>query len=102
MPSMRTVHPIAVAISDVHLSHTPPPARSEEPDWYEAMRRPLKQVEYIARRNEVPIICAGDLFHRWWSPPPLVNFAIKTCPKMFAIPGQHDLQYHQYNIPPTK
>lgn len=40
------------------------------------------------------IIYAGDVFHKWNSPPELINFAIDTLPRGYAIPGQHDLPYH--------
>lgn len=46
----------------------------------------------------VPIICAGDIFHKWNSPPELINFALKHLPRMFAIPGQHDLPYHNAEL----
>jgi hypothetical protein len=44
----------------------------------------------------VDIICAGDVFHKWNSPPELINWAIEHLPRMYAIPGQHDLPYHRY------
>lgn len=86
---------IALAVADIHLSHNPPVARSAEPDWYEAMGRRLDQLRDLQRENGgVPILCAGDVFDRWNSPPELINFAIKRLPNMYALPGQHDLPYH--------
>lgn len=86
---------IAILLSDVHLSHKAPIARSAEPDWYYAMARPLLQVERLKELYEVPVVCAGDIFDHWKSPPELVNFAIRMLPKgMYAVPGQHDLAYH--------
>ena len=87
---------IAVFCADIHLSHKPPVARSAEPDWYEAMCRPLRQLRAIAEEHNAPIICAGDVFDKWNSPPELINFAIRQLPNMYAIPGQHDLPYHGY------
>lgn len=84
--------PIAVCLADIHLSHNPPLARSEEPDWYAAMRKTLMEVKDIA--GDLPILCAGDIFHKWNSPAELINFAIKYLPKMIAIPGNHDLPHH--------
>ncbi len=87
--------PVAVFMSDVHLSHVPPIARSVEPDWYAVMKRTLGQVEDIAQG--VPVFIAGDLFHRWNSPPELINFAMKYLPpNCWAIPGQHDLPNHNH------
>jgi hypothetical protein len=48
------------------------------------------------RYRLVPVIVAGDVFDRWDAPPELVNFAIRTIPHIYAIPGQHDLAYHRY------
>lgn len=83
-----------IFVSDIHLSIRPPIARSNEPDWFMAMERSLKQVKQIAKDN--PIICSGDIFDKWNPPPELINFAIKHLPKMYAVPGQHDLPYHNY------
>jgi DNA repair exonuclease SbcCD nuclease subunit len=45
--------------------------------------------------GDCPIICAGDIFDKWNSPPELINFAIDNLPeKMICIPGQHDLPLH--------
>lgn len=86
---------IAVLCSDIHLSHKPPVARSIESDWYAAMARTLKQLRDAAP-SWVPIFCAGDVFDKWNSPPELINFALAELPRMFAIPGQHDLPLHNY------
>ena len=86
---------VAILCSDLHLSHTAPLARSSEPDWYEAMGRPLAELRGLQKQHGCPVICAGDVFDRWNSPPELINFAIKHVPKMYAIPGQHDLPHHR-------
>lgn len=86
---------LAILVADIHLSHRPPVARSEEV-WYDVMERYLDQLTEIANVNGSPIICAGDVFDRWNSPPELINFAHKHMPKMYAIPGQHDLPLHRY------
>jgi len=87
---------IAILCSDIHLSHRPPISRSVEPDWYEAMARPLRELEDLQTTDNgcVPVICGGDLFDRWNSPPELINFALDHLPEMYSIPGQHDLPYH--------
>jgi hypothetical protein len=96
------VTPIALAISDVHLSHKPPVWRSCEPDWYAAQRRVFDEINELANNlendNEInpPLLVAGDLFHKWNSPPKLINFAIDQFKRFdtIAIPGQHDLPNH--------
>jgi len=88
---------IAIFVADSHFSLNPPVWRSAEPDWFEAMKRPLDEINRIATENNCPVIAAGDIFDRWNSPPELINFAIESLPEsMYAIPGQHDLALHQF------
>lgn len=99
MPTMRKTdnskQVIAIACADIHLSSMPPAARAGEPDWFKAMRRPLDELKRLQSKCEnVPILCAGDVFHHWKSSPELINFAIDNLPEMYSIPGQHDMPYH--------
>jgi hypothetical protein len=89
--------PLAVLCSDLHLRETAPSARAEK-DWYEVMENHLNALYRAANNSErsIPIICAGDVFDRWNPSSELVRFAIRKLPKMSAIPGQHDLRYHDY------
>lgn len=94
---MRKDQAVAIALSDIHLTLRPPIARSSESDWLEAQRRVLDQVSDIQEQyGQIPILCAGDIFDRWNPPVELVNWAISNLPRMFAIPGQHDLPNHRY------
>ena len=87
---------VAVACADIHLSHSPPQARAAEPDWYAAMRRPLEQLHAVSEEHQAPIVCAGDIFHKWNSPAELINFSLKYWPPdTVVIPGQHDLPNHR-------
>ena len=90
-------NPIAVLVSDIHLSDKPPAFRSTEPDWFAAMARALSQLYRVSWKYDIPIVCAGDVFDRWNSSARLINFAIEHLPKMYSICGQHDLPYHSYN-----
>jgi DNA repair exonuclease SbcCD nuclease subunit len=55
----------------------------------------LDEINVLARELDVPIICAGDMFHYWKQPPELLNFAIRNMPEnVYAIPGQHDMPNH--------
>ncbi len=90
--------PVAVLVSDIHLSDKPPTFRSTEPDWFAAMARPLKQLRYRALELNVPIVCGGDVFDRWNSSPQLINFAMDNLPEMYSVAGQHDLPHHQYSL----
>ncbi|HUW45947.1 MAG TPA: metallophosphoesterase [Dehalococcoidia bacterium] len=89
---------VAILCGDIHLSLSPPLARAKEKDWLEAQARPLKQLRKLKREYDVPILCAGDIFDRWNSPPELINWALDNVPKMYTIPGQHDLPTHNYGL----
>lgn len=87
--------------SDLHLSQRPPVARSVEPDWYSTMAGYLGQLRGLSEGhgtsgNPLPVICAGDIFDRWNAPAELINFALAYLPRMYAVPGQHDLPHHSY------
>lgn len=87
---------VAIACSDIHLSLKPPIARAGEEDWFEAMLRPWSQVMSLRLAYGAPIICAGDIFDRWNSPPELINWALTKMPRgIHAIPGNHDLPFHR-------
>lgn len=88
--------PLAVLISDIHLSEKAPVARSAEPDWFAAMARPLRVVKRLAKKMNVPVICAGDVFDRAQPTSRLINFALDELPAMYSVPGQHDLPFHEY------
>lgn len=98
--------PVALFIADIHLSLRPPVWRSAEPDWLEAMSRYLSELRKLQHNlishspiYDVPIFCAGDIFDKWFGAhhsSELVNFALREIPKMYAIPGQHDLPLHRY------
>jgi len=85
---------IAILCADIHLSLNPPIWRSAEKDWFEAMKRPLNELASLSEKYKCPIICAGDVFDKWNSPPELINFALDYLPPMIAIPGQHDIPNH--------
>lgn len=88
---------VALVTGDVHLSHKPPVARSGEPDWYAAQGRPLRAIREQCETLQVPLLIAGDLFHTWNEPAETIAFALRELPDLvFAVPGQHDLPYHQY------
>lgn len=92
---------IAIAAADIHLSHKAPIWRSAEPDWYEAMKRPLLELQELKDKYNCPVFYAGDIFHDWFgavgkNASRLINFAIRYLPEGHAIPGQHDLPLHNY------
>lgn len=100
------MRPLAILCSDLHFSHTAPAARSVE-DWYAVQARYIDQLAAIQSKHTqpedgwpLPVIVAGDIFDRWTplnSPAELISFLIAKLPdRIFAIPGQHDLPFHEY------
>lgn len=63
-------------------------------EWYEYMRCALLDLEYYGKHYGC-VLCAGDVFDVHNPPLELVNFALQWMPKMYAVPGQHDLPYHR-------
>jgi|694.fasta_scaffold01606_16 hypothetical protein len=94
MPNVQKTA-LAILCSDLHLRETAPSARAEK-DWYEVMENHLNALGKASSRWGVPIVCAGDVFDRWNPSSELVRFAIQKLPPLNAIPGQHDLRYHDY------
>ncbi len=104
---MRQPYVVGVFLADIHLSSKRPACRASDEEWFGVMEGYFGQVMNIAHRRtdigdgkildqKVPIICAGDVFDKWNSSPELINFALQYMPKMWSIPGQHDLPYHRY------
>jgi len=94
---LRAIPPtkvIAVLCSDLHLSHAAPLNRTNEPSWYAAQFKYVFELRRLAVVNSCPVVCAGDVFDTWRSPPELINWAHDQLPTMYAVPGQHDLPYH--------
>jgi len=97
MPSLRKHNKVAaVLVSDIHLSLKMPTCRKEQVPWMEVMAEYLRQLKEYSEKHNAPILCAGDIFDKWNSPPELINFALEHLPFMYAVPGQHDLPAHNY------
>ena len=97
---MKKPKVVAILCADIHLSHNPPVWRSNEPDWYAAMRRPLDELQDLQQQYKCPILVAGDVFDLWYgasnkAASELINFAMLHMPKeVCSIPGQHDTPEH--------
>lgn len=87
----------AIYCADIHISDKAPIARSAEPDWFAAMKRPLTQVERLAAYYGVPIFIAGDIFDKHNPHARTVNWAIDNLFHGQAIPGNHELPDHRYD-----
>lgn len=89
---------IAIAVSDLHLSHEPPRSRKVESDWYRVMRRHLWKLRQAVSFYSVPLLLSGDIFDTPYEPAELVNFVIQNLPEgpIYSVAGQHDLLHHNY------
>jgi DNA repair exonuclease SbcCD nuclease subunit len=87
-----------IATADLHLSENAPSFRSAEPDWYKAQRRQLRWLKELMNHLNCPLIVAGDIFDKAENNTPIVNFALDELPECYAISGNHDQPYHQYNL----
>lgn len=86
----------AILVSDIHFDHTPPIAFKGH--WYDHMYKVCQELRKLQKQcGNVPIIVAGDIFHKPNQPPQLINFLIANMPEVWAIPGQHDMPYHRYD-----
>lgn len=62
------------------------------------MENYLLQWGELVEELNIPSFVAGDLFHRYNPSPRLLHFAMEALPEnVYAIPGQHDLPYHNYH-----
>lgn len=89
---------LGILTSDWHLSLKSPVARSAEPNWLDAMSRPIQEIVGLAKQHNCPIFIAGDLFHYFNEPAELINWAIEQLNDVliYTICGQHDLKHHNY------
>lgn len=96
-----TPKPLAILISDLHLSLSRPSCRNDD-DWMEVQKKALDFVKRMSQglapfgEGPLHILCAGDIFDRWNPTPELLHFALSYLPNnMICVPGQHDLAYHR-------
>lgn len=93
--------PIALVCSDIHLSPAPPAARIEEPDWLKAMETQMHWLFQQAKTYAVPIVIAGDVFHKAVEDSRFISFVIRVFSQsempIYAVAGNHDLPYHSYD-----
>jgi len=101
MPTLRKPNPIAIVVSDIHLTLLQPACRADK-DWMAVQAEYLQQLKDAATNAgpwPLPILCAGDIFDRWNPSPELINFALRHLPdEMICVPGQHDLPNHRIDL----
>lgn len=88
--------PVALVISDLHLSLSKPACRADKQSWLDVQAAYLKQVKDTADHYCVSVVCCGDVFDKYNPAPELIRFAIEHLPRrMLCVPGQHDLPEHR-------
>lgn len=89
-----------VCAADLHLRPDKPLCRKETPEeWIETQFTKLGFMLKFARNHNAPVLLAGDIAHAptgWpaWMFTRLIQL-FRTSSVAMAIPGQHDLPYHQ-------
>lgn len=100
---MRTKdrHVVAATVGDIHARHGTPSCRGET-DWGEVEQRQWFDLFRILEKNgNPPLLLAGDIFHKWDAKPETISRMInilsvyKGSRRIYAVPGNHDLPYHQ-------
>ena len=87
-------YPVALCCADLHQWHVPPVSRAAEVDWWEAMRRPLRQLRRLQIKHGIPVIYVGDVTDRSNATPELIWFMLHELVDGYAVAGQHDLEHH--------
>ena len=90
--------PIALVISDTHLSTSPPSLHADNPDWFGHIRRNFEWLFGQAAEYGVPILIAGDVFDRAISDSrllsPVIGLFSQSPQPIYTVPGNHDLPFH--------
>lgn len=82
----------AILGADLHLDDSTPLCRTD--NYWEAQKTKLIEIKKLQLKHACPFLIAGDIFNRAKSSPLLEAMAIRECPTMIGVPGQHDLPDH--------
>ena len=88
--------PDAILVADLHLREDVPLCRTD--DYFQAQHNKVKWLRKLKRKYECVVIVAGDIFNHWKPTPYLLSWALKVLPRFHAIPGQHDLPQHRFDL----
>jgi DNA repair exonuclease SbcCD nuclease subunit len=93
---MPSKNPIAVLCADLHLREDQPLARTD--DYQDTQWNKFRFLLEAARENNIPILCAGDIFNKARVSKEFEKKIVRIIEQhgvtFFAIPGNHDLPYH--------
>jgi len=91
-------NPDLILCSDLHLRNSIPSSRID--DYLLAQQRKLKFILELSQKHSCPILVAGDFGHKaewknWLLTYTIVMLQQFNNPKIYIIPGQHDLINHE-------
>lgn len=93
---MSSKNPIALCCADLHMREDQPLARTD--NYQEILGYKFTHLLGTAQKNNVPILCAGDFFHKAKTSKQfeigIVQVIEQSNIEFFIIPGNHDLPYH--------
>ena len=94
-----------ICAADIHLRPDKPICRKESTEeWIEVQFNKFQYLlDYSTNNNNADIVIAGDLFHKAkgcpeWMFCRLINMLIHHPGLIIAIPGQHDMPFHQLSL----
>ena len=87
-------NPDLILTADLHLRDDQPVCRTD--NFWNVQIKKLKWLNRIQKEyDNIPILCAGDVFEKWKTSPKLLSMAINYLPsKIISVPGNHDLPAH--------
>jgi len=88
--------PSLIITSDLHLRDDQPICRTDN-FWETQLQKIIWLNQLQNNYDSIPIVCAGDIFHKAKPSPKLLALAIEYLPHMYVIPGNHDLPNHTMN-----
>lgn len=89
--------PDAILCTDLHIREDVPICRTD--DYLEAQWTKLQFITDLQKQHDIPVLCAGDVFHKWKISPWLAAESIQRIPGEFVcVPGQHDLPQHNLDL----
>jgi DNA repair exonuclease SbcCD nuclease subunit len=93
---METMKPSAILTADLHLHDKAPSCRKD--DFMQTQANKIKFLRFLQDKYNIPVLIAGDIFHKSKPTPELLRMAIELMPEIIAIPGQHDLPNHSIDL----
>lgn len=102
MSDLRAITPVAIFCSDLHITGRVPSCRAETKDEFlDKFDKQWTQVMELGYDFKIPVFIVGDVMDRHNTPVDVINnvhLQYVDDIAVFAIPGQHDLPMHNYDL----